>query len=122
MYLPSTCSFRLTDIWRSFVAQRILWAMGYSVAFHAAEVHQDRNDHDLLKDLRDEFVGYSKNDSIATILGNLQLHSDAAATGQNMRICYEALVAAGCLETAELDLLSCWLSDVDSVGSPARPT
>ncbi len=26
MYLPSFCSFRMTDIWRSFVAQRCLWA------------------------------------------------------------------------------------------------
>src|SRR5262249_12108164 len=29
LYLPSYCSFRMTDIWRSFVAQRCLWELGY---------------------------------------------------------------------------------------------
>ena len=117
MYLPSTCSFRLTDIWRSFVAQRVLWAMGWSIAFHGAEVHQDRNQHDLLLDLRGEFAGYSKNDSVAAILGALELDSDRVAIGRNMRVCYRALVQAGCFDEAELDLLSCWLSDVDSISS-----
>jgi len=29
LYLPSFCSFRMTDIWRSFVAQRIAWENGW---------------------------------------------------------------------------------------------
>ena len=29
LYLPATCSFRMTDIWRSFVAQRIAWVNGW---------------------------------------------------------------------------------------------
>ena len=28
LYLPSHCSFRMTDIWRSFIAQRCLWELG----------------------------------------------------------------------------------------------
>lgn len=121
MYLPSTCSFRLTDIWRSFVAQRILWEMGWGVAYHAAEVHQDRNEHDLVKDLRGEFTGYSKNASIAAILGDVNLASDRASIGRNMTLCYRALVHAGCLDETELDFLSRWLSDVDSIRSEAPP-
>ncbi|MGJ8668575.1 MAG: hypothetical protein ACSHXK_03705, partial [Oceanococcus sp.] len=27
LYLPAYCSFRMTDIWRSFIAQRCLWAV-----------------------------------------------------------------------------------------------
>ena len=38
LYLPAYCSFRMTDIWRSFVAQRCLWALGHGVVFHGAEV------------------------------------------------------------------------------------
>ena len=40
MYLPAYCSFRMTDIWRSFVAQRIAWVNGWSVLFHEATVRQ----------------------------------------------------------------------------------
>ena len=31
MYLPSYCSFRLADIWRSFIAQRICWENDWNV-------------------------------------------------------------------------------------------
>jgi len=34
MYLPSYCTFRMTDIWRSFVAQRLAWANGWGILFH----------------------------------------------------------------------------------------
>jgi len=33
LYLPTFCSFRMTDIWRSFVAQRCLWEMESAVCF-----------------------------------------------------------------------------------------
>lgn len=43
MYLPVYCSMRMTDIWRSFVAQRCLWEMGKGVTFHSpAEVYQEK--------------------------------------------------------------------------------
>ena len=45
MYLPSFCSFRMTDIWRSFIAQRIAWANGWSILFHEPTVFQIRNSH-----------------------------------------------------------------------------
>jgi hypothetical protein len=31
LYLPSTCTFRMTDIWRSFIAQRIAWTCGWPI-------------------------------------------------------------------------------------------
>ena len=34
LYLPAYCSFRMTDIWRSFVAQRIAWENGWRLLFH----------------------------------------------------------------------------------------
>src|SRR5262249_42174164 len=33
LYLPAFCSFRMTDIWRSFVAQRIAWENQWRVLF-----------------------------------------------------------------------------------------
>src|SRR5205807_7157091 len=61
LYLPSYCSFRMTDIWRSFVAQRIAWTCGWSILFHQSTVRQDRNDHNLMTDFKDEISGYSNN-------------------------------------------------------------
>ena len=50
LYLPSYCSFRMTDIWRSFVAQRIAWENGWAVLFKSPDVYQDRNEHSLMRD------------------------------------------------------------------------
>ena len=73
MYLPAHCTFRMTDIWRSFVAQRIAWENGWAILFHDATVWQERNEHDLLADFRDEVPGYLMNGMIVERLSGLRL-------------------------------------------------
>src|SRR5678815_4853218 len=93
MYLPAYCSFRMTDIWRSFVAQRIAWTNNWSVLFHEPTVWQERNEHDLMRDFRDEVPGYLHNKSICEQLGKLRLRSGVGNLGENLRVCYEKLVS-----------------------------
>jgi len=77
MYLPVNCSFRMTDIWRSFVAQRCLWEIGQGVTFHSpSEVYQERNKHDLMKDFKDEIPGYLYNEEVVKILSGIELKGD----------------------------------------------
>jgi len=120
LYLPSHCSFRMTDIWRSFVAQRCLWEFGAGVVFHAPEVVQQRNAHVLLRDFEDEIPGYLSNERLVSILGELSLASGPASVGSNLFRCYEALVGHGFLSSAEMPLVEAWLRDLEafpSVGS-----
>ena len=65
LYLPFHCSFRMTDIWRSFVAQRIAWENGWSILFHNATVFQERNEHSLIRDFEEEIPGYLNNRAMA---------------------------------------------------------
>jgi hypothetical protein len=109
LYLPSYCSFRTCDIWKSFIAQRCLWELGYGITFHAPEVFQDRNQHDLDRDFADEVPGYLRNKEIADVLSRLQLKSGEAQIGDNLHRCYEALVAAKIFPSAELELVALWL-------------
>jgi hypothetical protein len=111
LYIPSYCSFRMCDIWKSFVAQRCLWALDMGVVFHAPEVYQDRNPHDLMRDFREEIPGYDKNRQICEILGGLRLAKGEAQVGNNLRTCYQALVEAGIFPEKELLLVDAWLSD-----------
>lgn len=115
LYLPAYCSFRMTDIWRSWVAQRIAWAQTWSILFHRPTVRQRRNDHDLMRDFADELPGYLHNRKIAEILEGLSITPGPASIPESMRRCYEALVGLGVLPEAELALLDCWLSDLDMV-------
>ncbi len=119
LYLPAYCSFRMTDIWRSFVAQRIAWENGWSVLFHEATMWQERNAHDLMRDFADEVPGYLHNRAIAKALDKLPLQAGRAHLASNLRRCYEALVELGVVRTDELSLLDAWLSDLDRIGAGA---
>jgi hypothetical protein len=112
LYIPSYCSFRMCDIWKSFVAQRCLWELDMGIVFHAPEVYQDRNVHDLMRDFRDEIPGYDKNREICEILSQLQLQKGEADVAQNLFRCYEALVAKEIFPQKELVLLKTWIEAI----------
>lgn len=116
LYLPAYCSFRMTDIWRSFVAQRIAWENDWAVLFHEPTVWQERNEHSLLRDFRDEVPGYLNNAAIAEALGGLSLRAGAAHLGENLLACYERLVSLGLVGAEELGLLAAWLGDLRQAG------
>jgi hypothetical protein len=115
MYLPSHCTFRMTDIWRSLVAQRCLWELGQGITFHAAEVVQERNAHDLLKDFADEVPGYLKNEAIRQLLEKLPLRGGGGNAPANLLRCYEALVADGVVGAEEMGLVRAWVGDVEAI-------
>lgn len=116
MYLPSHCTMRMTDIWRGFVAQRCLWAMDYGLLFHSADVYQDRNKHDLVSDMESELPGYRHNHTIARHLADLDLSTQPAAVCDNLRKCYQQLIAGGFIAPAEMELVHAWLSDLTGLG------
>jgi hypothetical protein len=115
MYLPSYCSFRMTDIWRSFVAQRIAWTCGWPVLFHQSTVWQQRNDHNLMHDFRDEISGYNNNAQIINCLRELPLKEGAENIGANMIHCYQKLIELGLVDQNEIILLNSWLKDISSL-------
>ena len=115
MYLPSFVSFRMTDIWRSFVAQRCLWAMGANLVFDDADVFQERNPHNLLRDFADEVSGYLNNDKIADALGALELRPGVDQVAANLLGCYEALVGIGVVPDRELPLVAAWVEDCQKI-------
>lgn len=113
LYLPSYCSFRMTDIWRSFVAQRIAWECGWQVMYHNATVFQERNEHNLLRDFEQEIPGYLLNNKIRNILEGLPLQPGVEHIGANLKVCYQALVDQHMITDAkELDLVDAWLADL----------
>lgn len=112
LYVPSFCSFRMCDIWKSFVAQRCLWAMGFGLVFHAPEVFQERNEHNLMKDFEDEVPGYLHNTHIAEALDDLSLTGSPA---DDLMTCYEALVKTGHVPDKELALVDSWCRDLEGI-------
>lgn len=119
LYLPAYCSFRMTDIWRSFVAQRIAWTNGWSILFHEPNVWQDRNDHSLMRDFADEVPGYLNNRAICAALEELELKAGPEHLPDNLRVCYQTLIARGWVGDGESELLEAWISDLASIAGHA---
>jgi len=120
LYLPAWCSFRMTDIWRSLVAQRIGWENGWRVLFHEPTMSHDRHPHDLLADFADEVPGHLHNRRIAAALSALPLLAGVAHIAENMRRCYGAFVELDVLPPQELALLECWLADLTALTRTTR--
>jgi len=119
LYLPH-CGFRMTDIWRSFVAQRVAWTNEWGVLFQGPTAEQRRNEHNLMSDFADEVPGYLHNGSICKILSSLNLQAGSQHIADNMRVCYESLVKAEFLDRGELALLEAWIEDVTAARGAAR--
>jgi len=121
LYLPAYCSIRMTDIWRGFVAQRIAWTNDWAVLFHEPTVWQERNEHNLMRDFRDEVPGYLNNSTLCEALEKLDLRSGVENLNDNLRICYEEMIRMELVGAKELDLLEAWISDLQQISSAESP-
>ena len=106
LYLPCHVPFRMTDIWRSFTAQKILWQDGEGVAFIAPNVVQERNPHDFFKDFKDEILGYLHNHEIREKLDALSL--TAMSPSAQLAACYEAMQSIGVVQEREFEVIGEW--------------
>jgi hypothetical protein len=57
---------RMDDIWASYYVQ----SLGYKVIYNKASVFQDRNVHNLIEDMKKEYLGYENNLALINDLYN----------------------------------------------------
>ena len=115
LYLPSYVSFRMTDIWRSFIAQICLSSVNHCIAFMEPSTYQKRNKHVLLKDFKEEIPGYLENKNIVRELSKLNLSKKNKSLYEKLFICYEKLVEINITKKDELILLSLWIKDLENM-------
>ena len=73
MYLPSYCTMRATDIWRGFVATKILENYSWNLTFLNSTVVQIRNAHNLMNDFTQEIPVYKDTTNFCKALDELKL-------------------------------------------------
>ncbi|MEP7167569.1 MAG: STELLO glycosyltransferase family protein [Candidatus Woesebacteria bacterium] len=111
LYLPSFCSFRMTDIWRSLIAQRIGQECGWNLLFHSPTVYQDRNVHNLLRDFEEEIPGYLGNERLVELLKVIPLQAGEAHILENLLACYKVLIHENFFKKTEMKLVKAWVAD-----------
>jgi hypothetical protein len=110
LYLPSTVTFRFTDILRGYVAQPIMWLYNYSPGFTQATVRQERNPHDYMTDFKSEIPCYLQAENVIDIIsGKISL---SHSIYDNLAIAYEELHKNGIVEKNEIRLVNSWISDI----------
>jgi hypothetical protein len=108
MYLPLTCTFRMTDIWRSFIAERILRETNYSIIFTSPTVYQERNPHNFHKDFIDEIPGYSMNNDFVMNLNKIPISGGEENFLDDITLIYRSMIDKGFFKPVELTYLSAW--------------
>lgn len=108
LYLPHFANFRVSDIWRSLVAQRALWLAQTSLGFRTSTVSQRRNPHDLQRDFLDEIPSYTKNRAVAACLDHASRELAGLSHAEASRRLWLALLAAGFLPKDEAPLIQRW--------------
>jgi hypothetical protein len=109
LYLPSTVTFRYTDILRGYVILALSHRWRINVGFRPADVYQERNEHDLLIDLHSELPMYSDSDTIVHNLKSEVEKRPKTSLKDDVIYVYEVLLKMKIVKQIELSILKEWL-------------
>jgi hypothetical protein len=113
LYLPTTVSFRFTDILRGLIAQPIMWAAGYALGFVGATVVQERNPHDYFQDFLSELPMYQHCEAVVDAVSAVV--NESRSITSNFREAYRTLRAKDIVSERELVTLDAWLEDLERI-------
>lgn len=114
LYLPKSVSFRLTDIWRSYWSQRLMWLLNGTVTYNGPNAYQLRNSHSYLNDYYQEKEMYLKTEDLIKFLFDWQCKKI------NFYECVLDLSAQMASKEFwsydEVDSIKNWLQDLTQIG------
>lgn len=116
LYLPVTVTGRVSDIWRSYIAQRVMWDIDRYLIFSSPIVKQCRNAHNYLKDFQDELDLYTKTDLLIGILDSIDFTTTKKSIPSYLVKVYKTLVKNGILENRDFVALTSYVKDLERIG------
>lgn len=106
---------RHDDIYASLIVQRVARERGYHVHFGQPFTYQERNQHNLVTDLRAEIDGMENVEKLANLLDSIVIPSGWTVVDDTRRI-YETLLHCDFLPEASVRAGLVWLEDCESLG------
>ncbi|MBG0747790.1 MAG: DUF288 domain-containing protein, partial [Planktothrix agardhii KL2] len=110
LLLPVAVNSRVTDIWKGYIAQRLLWDMGSQLVFLSPSVYQIRNAHNLLQDFQGEIDLYTKSHELVELLNAFKAQSVNPC--DLMLEMYAHLTKAKFFDQKELKLCQTWIQAI----------
>jgi hypothetical protein len=113
LYFPQVHG-RVSDIWRSYICQKILWHVGSRLAFVSPGVDQIRNYHDPLADMQSETPLYERAPALVEFLASW------VPEGYNLPNLYLDLMIEiyerGYIELDDINLAREWIQALHKIG------
>eukprot|EP00956_Cyclotella_meneghiniana_P022062 scaffold41048_cov24-Cyclotella_meneghiniana.AAC.1 len=108
LLLPITVAGRVSDIWRSFITQRLCWDINVRVGYASEPlVVQDRNVHDIVGDLEAEGHLYQRSDQLVDFLN--EWHSSAPTLPERIEELWIALYERNYIQESDVKSVQRWL-------------
>ena len=114
LLLPMTVHGRVSDIWRSYFTQRLLWEKSSNIAFCPSLVNHIRNQHRLIKDFDAELPLYTQAESLVKYLQQWKpVSKDIPSMLEEL---YIDMYERGILELKDVEFIQLWIQDLQRVG------
>ncbi|CAH1773338.1 unnamed protein product [Owenia fusiformis] len=114
LMLPMTLTLRVTDIWRSYFTQTLLWLIDGHLSYMPPNCYQFRNYHSYILDAQDEGKLYNQASELITFLSTWKCKSNSLS--MCMQILADAMAHKGFWETADVKQVGAWLQDLVTIG------
>jgi hypothetical protein len=107
LFLPAYIPSRVTDIWRSYIAQHFVHRRNQGILFCSASVFQLRNKHNLLHDFEEEVQLYTKTSKLNQALQNYT---------ENFEDVMKHLLLHNFFDERDVALFDAWVKDLRHLG------
>jgi hypothetical protein len=115
MYLPTYCTMRATDIWRSYIATHIMNKLNMKILFTSSTVYQKRNIHNLYNDFKLEIPVYRDVENLIKELNTVKIYKTKDYMLINLFNCYKKLIDTKFFDKKELTLIKLWCDDMSKI-------
>ncbi|XP_044178096.1 probable glycosyltransferase STELLO1 [Acropora millepora] len=114
LLLPVTVTFRVTDIWRGYWAQRLMWDLGLQMSYFPPNAIQFRNAHNYLSDFMEEHELYHDATRLVKFLVEWKPKKDDFLS-RALELSVE-MAQQGFYGMHDATLTQAWLEDLVSIG------
>ena len=111
--LPPSRNMRTLDIYRAYLAQKLLWLIGQRLEFVATGTYQKRTAHSYIKDASDEFELLQMGKFVDLLK---EWHCSSKHFFTCVTEAYELARDHGFYEQSDVDTAKAWLTDLSRVG------
>lgn len=113
LLLPSSVHGRVSDIWRSYIAETIMNKYNESISFCNPVINHIRNKHNYLNDMNSELPLYFQSNILLNYLRNYELKCNNKI--ECLRKIYYELYRIGIIEINDIKLINNWIKDIYNI-------